>query len=111
MVSVEQLEGMSLKELRDLQKKVDSSIKTADERNRKRALAAAEQAVAEFGLSLQELAPLIGIKASGEAKSPIPPKFRSPENPELTWSGRGKRPRWFTAALADGASEDDLLIK
>ena len=35
-------------------------------------------------------------------------KFRDPSNPGNTWSGRGKRPRWFNDALAQGKSQDDL---
>jgi DNA-binding protein H-NS len=29
----------------------------------------------------------------------------------MTWSGRGTRPHWFTAALKSGKSEKSLLIK
>ena len=28
-----------------------------------------------------------------------------------TWSGRGKRPRWFEAALSAGKTPEDLLIR
>ena len=38
------------------------------------------------------------------------PKFRNPADHAQTWSGRGKRPRWFNAALAAGKKEKDLLI-
>lgn len=41
----------------------------------------------------------------------IPPKFFNPSNPAETWSGRGKRPRWFNAALKAGKKDKDLLIK
>jgi DNA-binding protein H-NS len=37
-------------------------------------------------------------------------KYRDPENAELTWSGRGKRPRWFNEALKAGKKESDLLV-
>jgi DNA-binding protein H-NS len=38
------------------------------------------------------------------------PKYRNPENPAETWSGRGKQPRWIVAALDGGRLIDDLLI-
>ncbi len=41
----------------------------------------------------------------------VPPKYFNPSNPTETWSGRGKRPRWFNAALKSGKKEKDLLIK
>jgi DNA-binding protein H-NS len=40
----------------------------------------------------------------------VPPKYRNPANPEQTWSGRGKRPRWFNDALKAGKKEKDLAI-
>ncbi len=41
----------------------------------------------------------------------VPPKYRNPADPAQTWSGRGKRPRWFNDALKAGKKEKDLLIK
>ena len=40
----------------------------------------------------------------------VAPKYRNPANPEQTWSGRGKRPRWFNDALKAGKKEKDLAI-
>ena len=45
----------------------------------------------------------------GKARSKVKPKFRNPTTGE-TWSGRGKRPRWFAAALAAGKKDKDFLI-
>jgi DNA-binding protein H-NS len=41
----------------------------------------------------------------------VAPKFRNPANAQQTWSGRGKRPRWFHDALAAGKKDVDMLIK
>jgi DNA-binding protein H-NS len=38
------------------------------------------------------------------------PKYFNPSAPLETWSGRGKQPRWFVAALRSGHRLDDLLI-
>jgi DNA-binding protein H-NS len=40
----------------------------------------------------------------------VKPKYRNPIDPGQTWTGRGKRPRWYSAALAAGKKEKDLLI-
>lgn len=51
--------------------------------------------------------------ARGKAKrsgTPVAPKYRNPANAEQTWSGRGKRPHWFSDALKAGKKEKDLLI-
>ena len=50
-------------------------------------------------------------RGRGKAKgSKVKPKCRNPADPSQTWAGRGKRPRWFTEALAAGKKEKDLLI-
>lgn len=38
------------------------------------------------------------------------PKYRNPNEPSQTWSGRGKKPRWLTAALRTGHSIDEFII-
>ena len=44
------------------------------------------------------------------ARRKVAPKYRNPIDPSQTWTGRGKRPRWYSAALASGKKEKDLLI-
>jgi len=58
------------------------------------------------GFAIEELFGTRGRKTRRAAK----PKFRNPADHAQTWSGRGKRPRWFTAALSAGKKEKDLLI-
>jgi DNA-binding protein H-NS len=63
---------------------------------------------------LNELRRRIG-KASPEIplRRPYPrviPKFRNPEPPHQTWSGRGHQPRWVRELVAAGNTIDDLRI-
>jgi DNA-binding protein H-NS len=51
-----------------------------------------------------------GRKAGRRTVSKVKPKYRNPAEPSQTWTGRGKRPRWFNAALSAGKKEKDLLI-
>jgi DNA-binding protein H-NS len=49
-----------------------------------------------------------------EAKRAYPkvlPKYRNPRNPEETWAGRGKQPRWLVAQLRSGRKLEDFRIK
>ena len=97
------LDQLDLAELKQLEKDVAKAIKTFEARHKKSAKAAAEAAAREFGFSLSEL-------TSGSAEKPkAASKFRHPENPEVTWSGRGRKPKWFVEALERGMSEGDLL--
>lgn len=40
----------------------------------------------------------------------VQPKYRSPDDPKKTWSGRGKRPKWLAAAMQTGRTLEDFLI-
>ena len=39
------------------------------------------------------------------------PKYRSPVDPSLTWTGKGPRPAWVKEQIAGGKSLKDLQIK
>ncbi|MEX1826403.1 H-NS histone family protein [Luteibacter yeojuensis] len=62
------------------------------------------------GVSIDEVFPSRGGAKSKRAGTVVAAKYRDPSNPENTWSGRGKRPRWFNDALKAGKKEKDLLI-
>lgn len=54
-----------------------------------------------------------GRRRAGETttrRTPSQPRYCHPTNPLLTWSGMGRQPAWFAAALAEGYTEEDLLI-
>jgi|SRR5882757_1965755 len=38
------------------------------------------------------------------------PKYRNPNEPSETWSGRGKQPRWLAAALRTGHTIEEFVI-
>lgn len=51
-----------------------------------------------------------GAGARRGVRRKVKPKYRNPADPSQTWTGRGKHPRWYSAALAAGKKEKDLLI-
>ena len=40
----------------------------------------------------------------------VAPKYRNPGNPDETWAGRGKPPRWLAVQLEQGKKLEDFLI-
>jgi DNA-binding protein H-NS len=46
-----------------------------------------------------------------KALGKVAPKYRNPDNPSETWTGRGKPKAWLQAKLDAGANLDDFLIK
>jgi DNA-binding protein H-NS len=39
-----------------------------------------------------------------------PARYANPANPSDTWTGRGRKPGWFIAALAAGRNPEDMAI-
>lgn len=101
------LSAMSRKELLELKSGIDDALKAAEQRERKEAIKAAEEAAAKFGFSLDEIA---GQQRSGGKKQKAAAKYRNPHNPEETWSGRGRKPHWVHAAITSGMDISDLEI-
>jgi DNA-binding protein H-NS len=97
---------LSLDELKAHAKDVQKAIVNFEAKQRKEALAAAKSVAKEFGFSLDEL--MDDTPKKSKAKNP--PKYAHPDNPELTWSGRGRRPAWIAEGLAEGKSLDDFAI-
>lgn len=100
------LDALTLKELKQLQRNVAKAITTYEDRQLAEARAKLDALAKELGYSLSDLA---GTE-SKPARAPVAPKYRHPENAALTWSGRGRKPKWFADALESGHSEQDLLI-
>lgn len=50
-------------------------------------------------------------KKAGKSPSKIAPKYRNPDNPAETWTGRGKQPRWLAAHTGNGRSLDEFVIR
>lgn len=100
------LNTLSLKELRELQNQVAKAISTYEDRRKKEVLAELEEMARERGFTWAELTsgPPPRRRAPGAAK------YANPANPADTWSGRGRKPNWFIAALAAGKSPEDMAI-
>ena len=55
--------------------------------------------------------PLLGEGGKVRRKYPrVLPKYRNPQMPSETWSGRGKLPRWLVAAMKSGRKMEDFRI-
>jgi DNA-binding protein H-NS len=86
---------------------VDKAIKDVEKRRLDDARKAAAKTAAEYGF---RLADLVDSKADTNGKSKLPPKYRHPENPDQTWTGRGRRPAWLEEALASGHALEEFKI-
>ncbi len=100
---------LSLSELKSLQAALPVEIARREKLERVEALKALEALAEERGF---KLADLVEGKQSAPAKTrgPVAIKYRHPENAELTWTGRGRKPRWIEDYLANGGTIESLAV-
>ena len=100
------LNSLSLKELKDLQSQVAKAIAGFEDRRKREALAELEEIARAKGFSLAELTGATPTRN----RSPSVAKYANPADKSQTWSGRGRKPRWFSDALAKGKKPDSMAI-
>ena len=99
------LGAFSLKELKALEKEIPKAIERIAERQKLEARLELEARANELGYSLSEL-----LEVSPKRRKPARRKFAHPDNPSMTWTGRGRKPKWYADALATGKKPEDLAI-
>ena len=107
------LSKLSVEELETLVKDVQAEITARREAEKERVLSQMRELAASLGLTLEEVVRLERKAGAGGGSGGaiVPVKYRSPDDPSLTWSGRGKRPRWLAAQLRSGKRLDNFLIQ
>lgn len=100
------LGSMSLRELKDLQSQVAKAISGFEDRKKKQAIAELEEKAREMGYSWAEITGSAAVRK----RSPAVAKYANPSDASETWSGRGRKPRWFAAALASGKKPEQMAI-
>lgn len=118
------LSGMTLVELRKLNTKVQNEIGKRQDSTRKTLLKRMQKMAAEEGLDISDVLPTAPLKKPAAAakkapsvrskktvKAAIAPKYRSPADASITWSGRGRKPEWFKEWIDAGKAADELLIQ
>jgi DNA-binding protein H-NS len=105
MAKINGLEKLSFAELGELRNRVDRMMveKRNSARNELRQNITAM--LKDHGLSIQDLF------GRGRKGGVVAVKYRDPKNPENTWTGRGRMPRWLVAATKGSkAKREDFLI-
>jgi DNA-binding protein H-NS len=99
----QELTVQQLKQVREL----------ADQKRLEKIDEAKEQVIArmreEFAQLDLDLDEVMGLSRGRRRKSPLPPKYRSPEGKE--WSGRGYAPVWIREYEEAGGDREDYFIK
>ena len=105
---------LGLKELRKLQSDIEREVSKRSKKNVVAAKKELEAVARRHGVSLDEILPSAVSgqmpKKTARKKAKIPAKYRNPNDPAQTWTGRGRPPLWIIASREAGTKDDALLI-
>ncbi len=99
------LSGMSVRELKALNRKIGKEMEKRVKDEKKKAREALRKTAKEHGFSLNEL--VGGGKTRGGSSAA---QYRHPDDAGKTWSGKGRQPNWVKEWLAKGRNLADLKI-
>lgn len=102
----------------ELQKMAQDALRMAAEKKeagKQDLIAAVKAQIADAGYTFEELFGSHSMAkparaAKGEKGEKAAAKYRHPENPALTYSGRGRKPLWMVEALEKGGKMEDFAI-
>lgn len=98
---------MSREELDKLKGDIDKRLVEIEKEQRSAAMTEMRAIAKRHGVSMEEM---VEMATANATPSGALPKFRDPENPENTWTGRGRKPKWLIAAIEAGADISDFAI-
>lgn len=104
------VDKMSLKELVELETKVQKAIAAARDRERNDLKKKMAELAENHGFSVNELFGGARGGRAGKGKSVGIAKYANPENKSDTWTGRGRKPNWVIERLRKGAKLADFEI-
>ena len=103
------LTALSVAELNKLLADIPKEIARREKGEKARIRKELEALAAKSGYSLEELLADGGEKAKRVGK-PVAAKYRHPDDESLTWSGRGRQPKWVAEFLANGGQIETLVV-
>ena len=101
------LSKLSIEDMEALAKEIEIEITTRRQAEKDRVLQQMRELAASIGATPESLFGKAGKPAAKE----VAVKYRHPDDPSQTWTGRGKRPLWVVQALADGKTLADLAVE
>ena len=101
MASID-ISGLNIDQLTDLVGKAQTEMASREKQRQKDLRDELERRVAAEGYKMGDIFPELGKGAAGgRQRRKMPVKFRNPQNPDETWTGIGRSPRWVQAILGE----------
>lgn len=99
------LSTLNYTELVALKAELETELKRREQEEKAKARKQIVEIARTYGLNVEEV-----LGKGGAVRKPVEAKYRHPANPELTWTGRGRKPVWVQDLLAEGQSLQDITI-
>ncbi len=115
----EQIEMLSVKKA-----EIETQVKALERKAAEEALSKIVCDLKALNLDPTEIAKALGLSVAGQPQKKMRaargtaapkakgiPKYRNSLDPNLTWSGKGRKPAWVVTYLGNGGTLEQLLIK
>lgn len=99
--------NLSESQLRTMIEKAESVLKDKEVNKRKETIAKIKELAASIGVSVEIND---GGKKTSRRSARVPIKYRHPEQPNLTWTGRGMTPKWLKQLLDRGHDRKEFEV-
>ena len=101
MASID-LSTLNIDQLTDLVGKAQSEMASREKQRRKDLRSELERRITAEGYKMGDIFPeLRSGGTNGTRRRKMPVKFRNPQNPDETWTGIGRSPKWVRAILSE----------
>ncbi len=104
------VEGLSTEEINALLEKLKSEKEGRKEGERKELIEEIKRKAAALDIPLEEIADEL-TKGSKRKSSKIAPKYRNPNDSSVTWTGRGRAPKWMQDLINQGRDKEEFSIQ
>ena len=102
------LSQFSADQLEQLSKDALAAAKKKREEARKELRRKVDSLIKESGFSFGEVFPELDPM---ELKHTLPVVYRHTDNPALTWTGQGRRPKWLVEEMAAGRTVEEFKVR
>lgn len=99
----------SIQELLAQKAALEKKIADAQRNAKADAIAKVKALMAEYGLTAADLSGKAAAAPKPEGAKKVAAKYRDPASGQ-TWTGRGLKPKWLSAALAGGKKLEDFAL-
>jgi len=102
------LDGLSISELEKLEQEIVFAKQKAEHKRIEDARNQIYGLMDKLSVTVDDLFP---SRSKRRTKTDVSiPMYQSPDDPKKTWSGHGRRPRWFLDKVSSGVDPQSMLI-